>query len=429
MSNHLAIATITAALQRAIQGAVQADVDGARVTTVKPTDIGNGTPETGVNLFLYQVVNNPALSNLDAPRYRNKGDFTTRKMAMELHYMVSVYGDDNELIPQRLMGSVLRTLNEIGNIPAELIRETCEDATLSFLQGSTLADELQQMTVMALDFNLDELSKTWSIFFQAPYILSMAYKVMVVMLESDTPLKVGLPIMGKPQIGGAAPYLNQPVIDQVIPSTGRLAPIVIGSTLLVQGQNLKGLHRTLIRIGGIEVCPNVISATELTLDLRDVPSQALKVGLQSLQVLHPPAEGSLPTGGSPSYGLGVESNAAPIILRPTVEAVTVAMTDSDDDEYAIGTVTLRLNLPVDPQQRIVLFLNELSVETPMSYVFDKGVIDPDNTDHVTIPFQRVQPGDYLVRVQVDGAESQLVIDDTPGSPTENRFIGPQVTIA
>ncbi|MGD1905121.1 MAG: DUF4255 domain-containing protein [Leptolyngbyaceae cyanobacterium] len=428
MSNHLAIATVTAALQRAIQAAVQANVDGARVTTVKPTDIGNGTPETGVNLFSYQVVNNPALSNVDAPRHRNKGDFTRRKMALELHYMVSVYGDENELIPQRLMGSVLRILNEIGDIPSELIRETCEDATLSFLEGSTLADELQQMTVMALDFNLDELSKTWSIFFQAPYILSMAYKVMVVMLESETPLQVGLPIIGKPQIGGASPYLDQPVIEQVIASAGRLAPIMIDSTLRIQGKNLKGLHRTLIRIGGIEVSPTAAKATELTLRLTDIPTQALRVGLQSLQVLHPPAPGSLPQG-SPRYGLGVESNAAPFILRPTAESVSVSLAESDDDENCIGAVVAQLNLPIGAQQRIVMFLNELSTEQPKSYVFDKGVIDPDQPNQVTISFQDVQPGDYLVRIQVDGAESQLVVDDAPNSPTHNQFIGPRVTIS
>ncbi|MDA0866343.1 MAG: DUF4255 domain-containing protein, partial [Cyanobacteria bacterium] len=230
MSNHLAIATVTATLQRALQASVQLDVDGARVTTVRPTDIGNGTPETGVNLFLYQIITNAALSNMDSPRFRNKGDFSKRQTALELHYMVSVYGDDNELAPQRLIGSVVRTLNDIGNISPDLIRETCEDASLSFLNGSTLANNFQQLTVMSLDLNLEDLSKTWSIFFQAPYILSVAYKVMVVTLESEMPLRVGLPIRQR-QTGGAAPYLNQPMIDQVIPQTGRLTPIMADSTL------------------------------------------------------------------------------------------------------------------------------------------------------------------------------------------------------
>ncbi|NJL86318.1 MAG: hypothetical protein HC886_10615 [Leptolyngbyaceae cyanobacterium SM1_1_3] len=51
MSNYLAIATVTATLQRTLQAAVQLDVEGSRVTTVRPSDIGNGTPETGVNVF------------------------------------------------------------------------------------------------------------------------------------------------------------------------------------------------------------------------------------------------------------------------------------------------------------------------------------------------------------------------------------------
>ncbi|NJN20035.1 MAG: hypothetical protein HC812_01000 [Leptolyngbya sp. RL_3_1] len=136
----------------------------------------------------------------------------------------------------------------------------------------------------------------------------------------------------------------------------------------------------------------------------------------------------MPTG-SPRYGLGVESNAAPFILRPTVESAGVALAERDDDDLFTGAVVLQLNLPVDPQQRLVLFLNELSVARPVSYVFGQGVADASHARQITIPFKKLQPGDYLVRVQVDGAESQLVIDDVPGSPTENRFVGPRVTVA
>jgi hypothetical protein len=40
----------------------------------------------------------------------------------------------------------------------------------------------------------------------------------------------------------------------------------------------------------------------------------------------------------------------------------------------------------------------------------------------------VRAGEYLVRVQVDGAESPLVVDGDPTSPTFNQFLGPLVTI-
>jgi hypothetical protein len=47
MSNHLAIATVTATLQRSLQAVVQADVDGARVTTVRPDGGAAAPPKPG----------------------------------------------------------------------------------------------------------------------------------------------------------------------------------------------------------------------------------------------------------------------------------------------------------------------------------------------------------------------------------------------
>jgi len=74
MSNHLAFATVTATLQHTLQSAIQTDVDGARATTLRPNEIGNGTPESGVNIFLYQIITNPALHNIDATPLRSRGN-------------------------------------------------------------------------------------------------------------------------------------------------------------------------------------------------------------------------------------------------------------------------------------------------------------------------------------------------------------------
>ena len=37
--------------------------------------------------------------------------------------------------------------------------------------------------------------------------------------------------------------------------------------------------------------------------------------------------------------------------------------------------------------------------------------DPDETTSITVPISGVEPGTYLVRVQVDGAESTLGFDE------------------
>ena len=51
-----------------------------------------------------------------------------------------------------------------------------------------------------------------------------------------------------------------------------------------------------------------------------------------------------------------------------------------------------------------------------------------DADVLTIPISGVRAGDYLARVQVDGADSPLQVDSDPDSPTFNQFIGPLVTI-
>ncbi|WP_008315051.1 DUF4255 domain-containing protein [Leptolyngbya sp. PCC 6406] len=435
MSNHLAIATVTATLQRTLQTAVQGDVEGARVTTVRPSDIGNGTPETGVNVFLYQIITNPALTNMDAAPIRAKGNPGKRQAALDLFYMLSFYGNESELAPQRLLGSVVSTLTDLRSIPATLIQDTCDDSTLSFLRDSNLGDQVQQLNVIPMDLSLEDLSKTWTVFFQTPYVLSIAYKVMVLMLEGEVPFQRALPIRER-QTGGTTPYFKQPTVERVIAAEGRLAPIHTTSDIKIQGQFLKGRdgqgpaqrgHQTLVRIGDREIIPSTVTDTEITLSLTSLPASALRAGVQSLQVLHPPTAGSLPPG-APGYGLGVESNAAPFVLRPTLDAIAVELNATDEDEPRAGQVSLQINLPVYPEQRVVLFLNEWSVTTPQSYLFDKADPRTEPTQTITVPIHHIQPGEYLVRIHVDGAESQLVVDDTPGSPTENWFIGPRLTI-
>jgi hypothetical protein len=124
--------------------------------------------------------------------------------------MISFYGNDNELAPQRLLGSVVRTLTDLRSIPAPLIQDTCEDTTFSFLRGSSLGEQVQHLSVMPLDLDLEDLSKAWSVFFQAPYTLSVAYKVMVLTMEGQAPFQRALPVRQR-QTGGASPYLQQPV--------------------------------------------------------------------------------------------------------------------------------------------------------------------------------------------------------------------------
>ena len=61
--------------------------------------------------------------------------------------------------------------------------------------------------------------------------------------------------------------------------------------------------------------------------------------------------------------------------------------------------------------------------------FFTWLVRHDETDKLDFAISGVVSGKYIVRVQVDGAESSLDVDTNPLSPTFNQYTGtPQVTI-
>ncbi len=414
MSNHLAIATVTATLQRLLQGAIQRDVDGARVTTLKPNNIGSSTPESGINMFLYQVARNSALRNSDTAAFRSKKGPIRRQSSLDLYYMLSAYGNDTELEPQRLLGSVVRVLSDKTVLTADMIDTAIEDA--AFLAESDLTHHAQQITINPVDMDTDELSKIWSTFFQAPYSLSMVYKVMAVVIDGDISAERALPVRA-PSLK-TMPFAYQPMVDKVRGHGDHRVPITATSLLRVVGKQLAG-PQTQIKIGSAEIVPQSITDTEIVLSLGDAPPQTLHAGIQPLQVLHYPSQqpGDVP----------VASNACPFVLCPTILSVQVAELNGIDDDPRVGSLHVTTQLPVGPNQRVVIALNEWSVESPAVYLFAAPPRKLD-TDSLTIPINNVKPGEYLIRLQVDGADSQLGVDTDPNSKTFNWFNSPKIVI-
>lgn len=197
MSNFLAIATVTAALQRLLQSALIADVAGADVTTVRPDGTGDNTlPDPGINIYLYQVTPNGAWRNADLPTRAPDGRLIQRpRMALDLHYLLTFYGTEGELEPQRCLGSAVRALHATPVLTRDMIRDTIVDPLYSsILTNSNLGDEIETVKFNPLSLSLEELSKLWSVFFQTAYSLSLAYIGSVVLIEgTETPLPV-LPV-------------------------------------------------------------------------------------------------------------------------------------------------------------------------------------------------------------------------------------------
>ncbi len=92
-------------------------------------------------------------------------------------------------------------------------------------------------------------------------------------------------------------------------------------------------------------------------------------------------------------------------------------------------MTIKLDPAVAQTQRVTLLLNELSPPSnrpPYAYRFaappPSPQAEPPVAERIAIPIADVVPGDYLARVQVDGAESPLDVDET------GAFSGPKVSI-
>ncbi|MBE9047733.1 DUF4255 domain-containing protein [Pleurocapsales cyanobacterium LEGE 10410] len=415
MSNHLAIATVTASLQRVLQHSIQLDVEGASVTTVKPESLGGGVSETGVNLYLYHIKRNSAWGNSDLPARQRRGDAVKRnQIGIDLFYVITFTGNDNELEPQRLLGTTLKILEDRSVISPQIIRETIADSAFSYLADSDLDSQVEIIRTEFLSISTDELSKIWSVFFQTSYALSVVYKVTAVLIEGEEPLQRALPVRAKNF--GLLSYAQQPIIQQVVADTGRYQPILTNSTLLIKGRKLAtpGIQ---VRIAGQAIAPPTVRATEIRLPLSSIGANTLKAGVLPLQV------GCY--GEESDRASMVESNVFPFILRPSIVGLTADM--EEVDEGCSGEIAVTLDVMVTPQQRVILLLNHRDAEVNQSYLFEARSRDEEG-QIVMFDAKKIEPGEYLVRVQVDGAESVLEIDTNRASETFEQYIAPSIRI-
>jgi hypothetical protein len=429
MSNFLAIATVTATLRDMLHDSILADVSGADVTTVRPVT-GAQTPTVGANIYLYQITPNVAFRNADLPTRGSNGDLSQKPTAaLDLHYLLTFYGDDTRLEPQRVLGSVVRTLHAQPVITPKAIRTTITHAlsnpNLSFLSNSNLADSIESVKLTQMPLSLEELSKLWSVFYQIPYMLSLAYQAAVVFIETDDVVRDALPVRQRKVY---VRPIQQPFIESVASQSGSSDPIVPASVLVLSGKRLRG-DPTNVLIGGVAAIPTSVTESRIT---SPMPS-GLRAGPQGVQVSHPVLMGS---PAAPHEG--AESNLAAFVLHPVIKKVSVLppasppasppLSPPAGDGTRSADVTVTVSPTVGAGQRTALLMNGLTLPG-QSYTFANpplSLLAPQTeTDTLVFHISGVLPGDYLVRVQVDGANSQLDSDSNPNKPT---FIAPKVTI-
>ncbi|MBT2421937.1 DUF4255 domain-containing protein [Streptomyces sp. ISL-22] len=180
MSNALAIAHVTQALALLLESNLGPEFDEAvKVEPRKPPAEPPDHPT--INVFLYQVTPNTAMRNSDLPTRAADGTLLKRPAAaLDLHYLISAYGDETTLVGQRLIGSVVRTLHEIPILPKDVIEQSGE---LPHLTGSDLAEAAQRVRFTPTVMDIDETSKLWGMLYQTPYSLSVVYQATLIFID------------------------------------------------------------------------------------------------------------------------------------------------------------------------------------------------------------------------------------------------------
>jgi hypothetical protein len=182
VSNFLAPAAVTATLRRILGPAVSADVPGATITMVRPDVRTVRKSGPRVNIFLYHV--NSVATQRNTPLTARGPDAGPewRSMAVTLSYILSFYGDEAQLEPQRAMGSVLSTLQRSPVFTPEMIHATEIDPAYPYLAQSDLGSEPQALKVELSPLTADDMTKLWASMFQTPYTLSVVYEVSTVFI-------------------------------------------------------------------------------------------------------------------------------------------------------------------------------------------------------------------------------------------------------
>lgn len=409
MSNSLAIAAVTATLRNLLTQGLQLETNlvDTTVTTMLP-DRARASSDTAnqVNLFLYQVTPNAAWRNLDVPTRVRPGESGFAPLALNLYYLVTAYGRDNdqsEPFSHELLGRAMSILHDHPVLG--------QDEIQAALPGNDLFTQIERIRFTLQPLGVEEIYRLWT-GFQTPYRMSVSYEATVVLIDSSRATSTPLPVLtrGRPtyfngQVDGGVVVVASvlpPAIAGVTPS----ASAVFGQTLTLQGTRLSG-DSVVVSIGSatlgsaISVAANpggtdgavvfAVPSGPVTLD-GATTAQTLPAGLYSV--------GVTVTHG----GVAFSSNALPLALGPTITSglpATVAASSGS------ATVTLGCTPPLQANQRISLLLGGTEIVA-------NAFTAPASS--VAFTLTDVPAGVYYARLRVDGADSALVADPTKTPP-------------
>jgi hypothetical protein len=392
MSDARAIEAVTETLRGIVDAGVKSVTAGARAITLPPGQI-TASLEPRVNVFLYQAEIDGALRNVP-PIGVAPGETGRPALPLLLYYLITPYAPDaDDIQAHRLLGGALLALSSHPVLtPADLA-----DAA----PYSNIAYQVEPVRITWQPLDDKDIYSLWSVF-QAPYRISAAFELRVVLIDSTVAATAPLPVLRRGADGSgptvaATPGYPGPEITAAVPPGGQPTALpgeqvqVIGVGL-ADAVEVRFSHPVLP--APLTFPPDEAGGSQVTFTVpADAPAGFGTVAL-SIRTTGP---GDWFTNESP-LGIGPQITSA---LPATVAAA---------QHSAPLTVTCRP--PVLAGQNAALLIGGTAVPAPPVTA---------TTSDLAFTVDPLPAGSYPLRLRVDGADTRL-IDQTTTPPS---YIGDQ----
>jgi Pvc16 N-terminal domain len=390
MSDARAIEAVTETLRGIVDAGVKSVTAGARAITLPPNAI-TASLEPRVNVYLYQAEIDGALRNTP-PAGVAPGETGRPALPLILYYLITPYAPDaDDIQAHRLLGGALLALHSHPVLtPADLT-----DAA----PYSDIAHQVESVRICWQPLDDKDIYALWSAF-QAPYRVSAAFELRVVLIDSTVAASAPLPVLRRGADGSGPAVVASlgypgPAITSAVPPGGQPTALP-GEKVQVLGVGLADAAEVRfshpVLPAPLTFLPDKVAGSQVTFTVpADAPAGFGTVAL------------SVRTTGPGDWF----TNQSPLGIGPQITSELPA-TVAAAQHSARLTVTCRP--PVLAGQDAVLLVGGTAVPAPPVTA---------TTSDLAFTVGPLPAGSYPLRLRVDGADTRL-IDSTTTPPSYIR---------
>jgi hypothetical protein len=408
MSDFGAIAAVTEALRNMLSaglskvGSNLKPAPGDVTTESLDKLVGPNQSNPALNLHLYQILPNAHWQNMDIPWKVKPGETGHTPLALDLRYLLTA---TKPATAQRDLGIGMRVLHDNPVIGP----------------GGKAVAPFERARISMQPLSLDDMEKLWT-GVSIPRLLSVAYEVSVVLIESEVPTRSPLPVLtrgtGSPDSIAVQAELYPTIerieigdrkFDEWLRSGSRPGRTAaqIDDKIFLYGQglaaNARAVIRSLMHAQNPDHSEKRLEADGLIVNERG----GLTVDLSLLDF----AAATFPAGPC-SISLEIErdgqhtdiTNAVPFSLAPKIISIVpgAAFTVPQD-------LTVQFKPPLVENQAATLIVANRQVPPKPPHQGDTSLV---------FRLEGLDPGKYPARLRIDGVDSMVVPLDTVISSTD-----------